>query len=198
MAGDRKAEYIQKYASLWSEIKTQDGLLNSNYGWLVFYNQNGNAMNPFKWAMHSLINDKDSRQALITFNTGQFNIVGTKDYICTQYMHFMIRNNQLICFVGLRSSDSIFGLPNNIPFWKFVQLQALIILKNKYPDLKIGFIKVNIDSSHIYGRHFVLVEKMLKSSPKTFNMKLTTEVPLNGNADFYYIRFDDFIKIKEN
>lgn len=198
MAGNRQSEYIERHAKLWAEIKSKEGFLNSNYGWLVFYNRTGQGLAPYEWALTSLLNDKESRQAVITFNTGRFNIVGTKDYICTQFMHFLIRNDELICFIGLRSSDAIFGLPNNIPFWKFVQLQLLSELKTKYPHLQPGKIVVNIDSAHIYQRHYELVKTMLKKKPKNFHMTLSETVPLDKSAEWYYDNFDKFISINSS
>lgn len=195
MSGDRKADYIEKQAKMWSEIKTQDGMLNSNYGYLVFYREQEPSLNPFQWAEYSLSKDRDSRQAVVTYNGGQVNIPGNKDYLCTQYQHFMIRGASLVCFIGLRSSDAIFGLPNNMPWWSFVQQQLFRKLKPLYQELELGPIIVTIDSAHVYERHFELVEKMLAIEPEVSKINLKHEVPLGKDAEWYYKNFGEFIDI---
>lgn len=102
MTGDRDGKYIEQYAKLWSRIKNPDNSLNSNYGYLVFYNRTEhpsnrlenidnlpgkctpivNTLAPFDWAFQSLKVDKNSRQAVMTYNTGGFNFLGNRDYIC--------------------------------------------------------------------------------------------------------------------
>jgi hypothetical protein len=98
MTGDRLGTQVEPYAKLWTRIKNEDKTLNSNYGHLVFYNTTPHPslspqikaiMTPFQWAHHSLKNDMNSRQAMITYNTGGFNFEGNKDYICTQHQAFL-------------------------------------------------------------------------------------------------------------
>ena len=129
LAGDRSAGRISEHAGLWDKIKNSDGTINSNYGFLVFYNLiphpslNVPMYTPFEWAARSLERDKNTRQGMVTYNTGGFNFEGNKDYICSQHQAFYIRSDSLLCFVALRSSDAIYGLTYNMHWWQLVYLQ---------------------------------------------------------------------------
>ena len=198
MSGDRDQKEISKYAKLWSKIKNVDGTVNSNYGHLVFYNVvvhpslGSVALPPFEWAAKCLEEDWNSRQGVVTYNTGAYNYPGNLDYICSQHQAFYIRNESLLCFVALRSSDSIWGLPYNMVWWQLIYQQMYIRLKKKYPWLRKSGIKVTIYSSHIYEKHFELVRKMLNTFEKVHTFKLEEEIPLGHNHEWYkeHLKFE--------
>lgn len=185
MSGDRTLDKILPYSKFWGNIRNADGTINSNYGDLVFYRQNEHGMTSFVWAYEALKEDKLTRKAIVLYNDRCFFHKDTKDLICNQYQHFLIRDNELICFVALRSSDAIFGLQYNVPFWSFVHQQLLLKLKAFYPDLKLGKIEAFISSSHIYENKFELVEKILASKQQKFFVRWHSIVPLGKSFEFY-------------
>lgn len=208
MSGDREASKIEPYAKLWGKIKNFDGTLNSNYGFLVFYNKTDHpsekdykismgVMTPFSWAARNLEVDEHSRQAVITYNTGGFNFVGNKDYICTQHQAFFIRNKKLHCYIALRSSDAIFGLTYNMPWWQVVTQQLLLRLQLTYPWLELGEMRVKIYSAHIYKQHYELVNKMLTAPIIGYNMRVLKLIPLGQSFEWYYENFEKLIEIKK-
>ena len=200
--GDRNSDYIQNTAKIWKKIVNSDNSLNSNYGYLVYYHKTphpslGDITYPaFAWALYSLLNDKDSRQAIITYNNGGYNYPNDYDYICTQHQAFFIRDNVLKCFIALRSSDSIFGLPYNMMWWSLVHQHMLMDLKEKYPELTLGDIEVDIYSSHIYQPHYELVEKMLAVTPRKHWLELRQPVPLGNPLGFYIAAIPGYLKIE--
>ena len=191
LSGDRQAVHISKYAGLWDKIKNPDGTLNSNYGHLVFYNKTkhpslGNiTRTPFQWALTSLKKDPDSRQGVITYNTGGFNFDGNDDYICTQHQAFLIRDNTLRCFIALRSSDAIFGLTYNMPWWSLVHQQLWHELRVYYPNLMLGSIEVDIYSAHVYAQHYKTVDAMIQHEPELYYLKLEEKIPLHKDMAWY-------------
>lgn len=200
MTGKRcETAQIEKAARLWSEIKNEDGSLNSNYGYLVFYQETEHpsmgrvTMTPFEWARRSLQLDMDSRQAMMTYNNGGYNFMGNRDYICTQHQAFYIRENRLFCYVALRSSDAIWGLAYNMPWWNFVAQQLLLGVRAYYPGIELAPIEVDIYSAHIYARHFPMVEKLLESRPVSVNFTCREIVPLDMEMDFYRESFERFV-----
>jgi thymidylate synthase len=200
LSGDRSPDFIQEKAKLWSKITNPDGSLNSQYGYLVFYHKTPHpsmgdvTMTPFDWALDCLKKDKDSRQAVITFNNGGYNFINNFDYICTQHMSFLIRGNRLRCFIALRSSDSIWGLPYNYIFWSLVHQNLFLHLKKVYPRLVLGNIEIDIYSSHIYAKHYDLVESMLAVKPEVLSMKLLEEIPLGLDLNYYLTFFPTMVK----
>lgn len=150
---------------------------------------------PFEWAVYSLEKDRESRQAVMTYNTGAFNFEGNNDYICTQHQAFFIRKGRLECYIALRSSDAIFGLTYNMPWWSIVHQQLFLRLKEKYPELQLGAIRVTIYSAHIYEQHWSLVRSMLATDIKRYQAVLQRPIPLNHSIEWYVENMASHIKI---
>lgn len=164
-SGSNKVEHIAKHAPFWRQIANEDGTVNSAYGHLLFTERAGHMLNEWSWAVKQLSNDKHTRQALIRFNKPHHNDKLSKDFPCTVYAQFQIRNNRLNFSVSMRSNDAILGLPTDIAFFTTLQMQMLELLQETvYPELSLGRYTHKVDSLHLYERDFEKVEQMLKTS----------------------------------
>lgn len=161
-SGRNDLEFIQNYSKFWNNIANEDGTVNSAYGYLLFKKKTLN-MTSWKWAYNSLVKDINSRQSIIRFNLPEHQYEGNKDFVCTMYGQFFIRENELHLKMHMRSSDIIFGLTYDIPFFTLLQQQMLIHLKPFYPNLKLGKFIFNTGSLHIYKRHYDLAKSMLEN-----------------------------------
>lgn len=163
--GRRDVEYISKYAKFWESIKNSDDTVNSSYGWLLFNNPNEFGFTQYRWALESLAQDKDSRQAVLHFNLPSHQYSGNKDFVCTMYGIFQIRDNRLNFTVSMRSNDVILGLPTDVAFFTILQSQMLSHLRTYagYPELELGTYTHISNSSHIYERHFEIASKMINT-----------------------------------
>ena len=157
----RDVEFISKYAKFWNSIQNEDGTVNSSYGYLLFGKKNRFGGTQYEWALNSLLKDRDSRQAVLHFNLPEHQYETNKDFVCTMYGIFQIRENRLNFTVSMRSNDAIWGLPTDIAFFAILQSQMLSHLKLKYPDLEMGTYTHIANSYHIYEHHFEIVKKML-------------------------------------
>lgn len=168
--GRNDLKFIEKYAGFWRQIANEDGTLNSAYGNLLFTEKNKHGINQWTWAINSLIKDKDTRQALMTFNRPSYSYENNKDFICTLNGIFNIRDNKLNLTINMRSNDVVLGTPTDIAFFCMLLQQAHQLLLKTYPSLKLGSYVHIANSYHIYERHFELVEDMLKHDfiPKSF------------------------------
>jgi len=160
-SGRNDVEFISEYASFWKSIQNADGTANSAYGNLIFNQKNKFGINQYEWAINSLSLDLDSRQAIMHFNVPDHQYDGNKDFVCTMYGIWHIRDNRLNLTIHMRSNDAILGTPTDVAFFSVLQQQALIHLKQKYADLKLGKYVHIVDSYHIYEKNFNLVEEML-------------------------------------
>ena len=169
-SGRNDAEFISRFAKFWQSIKNDDGTVNSAYGNLIFNEDNVHSYNQWKWAYESLYNDKDTRQAIMHFNKPEHQFKDNKDFVCTIYGIFHIRNDELNFTVHMRSNDLILGTPTDIAFFCLLQQQMYRLLKKRYKSLKIGRYTHIVDSLHIYERHFDLVGDMVNSrfDPMTY------------------------------
>jgi thymidylate synthase len=99
-----------------------------------------------RYILQTLINDRYSRQAVLTIWTPNPN--WSKDIPCTISMQFLIRNDKLHGTVTMRSSDAWLGVPYD--FFTFSQLL------NSFAGclgVDVGSLTMNLGSSHLYKEH---------------------------------------------
>lgn len=108
LSGDRKVEDIGKFAKLWIEIADENGEITSNYGNLVLDKVLPDGLTQYDFCLAELQKDKDTRQALIRYNSNEHAYSANKDKPCTISNQFMIRENKLHCIVNMRSNDLFF------------------------------------------------------------------------------------------
>lgn len=154
---DRDVSYINNFSTFWKHI-TNPGTneINSNYGALVFNEQ-------MEWVVENLRNDMNSRQAIMFFNRPDYQFEGNKDFVCTMYANFFIRDNRLNMKLQMRSNDVFYGLTFDAPFFSFLHQSVYLILKDTYPDLELGSYYHFADNMHFYERHFDLAEDIISN-----------------------------------
>ena len=198
LSGERDITNILPYSKFWGNIRNADNTANSNYGDLVFYRKNSHGLTSFQWAVRCLNEDKLTRKAIVLYNDRELFYPNNNDLICNQYQHFLIRDNKLDCYVGLRSSDAIMGLQFNVPWWSLVHQQLYTYVVRAYPKVKLGSIRAFISSSHVYENKWELAEKMLADEGRQYHwLQLQGEMPLGGTFSWYeqfarnYYRLDN-------
>jgi thymidylate synthase len=154
---DSNIDWINNFSSFWKNIADEDGLINSNYGSLLFDEQ-------LLWAFNALKNDPNTRQAISFVNRPVFQYEGNKDFVCTMYLNFWIRDNRLHMKVQMRSNDIFYGLSYDAPFFATIQQQMYHWLKSDLPELQLGTYYHCADNIHYYERHFDLAEKIMTES----------------------------------
>jgi len=152
LTGDPFNRAIMKHAKMWESVQNNDGSFNSNYGQYWFGEQMGLFV-----AFNELVKDSFSRRAVIPMLRASHIGPQVKDTVCTESVGFRIRNGELNMSVHMRSSDQIFGLGTDIPTFAFLQRLLHGMLKSVYPELKLGHMTIVAMSSHIYERHFDMV-----------------------------------------
>ena len=181
---DNNINYINHFSKFWSNI-TNPGTneINSNYGSLVIGEQ-------LEWVIKSLRDDKNTRQAIAFFNRPQFQFEGNKDFVCTMYANFFIRNNKLHMKVQMRSNDVFYGLTFDAPFFAFLQQSVYHCLTDLYPDLKLGNYHHFADNIHFYERHFDLADKIMASTAKNkiYSLKIKKPFICWDNNKIQYTR----------
>lgn len=149
---------IPKTPIIWRQVSDKDGYINSNYGWCIFSKENGEQ---YKHCLRTLRRDKDSRRALMFYSRPsmqwEYNKNGMSDFMCTNHVQFLIRDNKLNYILSQRSCDALYGFKNDIYWAKYVHNKLLGDLKEDYPDLELGDLIHQVGSLHIYDRHFNLV-----------------------------------------
>lgn len=150
---------------IWQGCATPDGKVNSNYGWCVFSEDNGDQ---FTHAANALMNDKNSRRAEIIYTRPSIHVEqcddihAHQDMMCTNYIMFLIRDDTLELHVHMRSNDVWYGLRYDLAWQQYVYYMMYEALKIKcYTDLKEGKIIWIADSLHLYERNLEEVKQYI-------------------------------------
>jgi thymidylate synthase len=121
----------------------------------------------WEWAMEELLGDRDTRRATISINQPYHKWKNKKDYTCTQYIHFFIRDNKLHLGVNMRSNDAVFGFCNDV--WTFCMFQQLMLndLNALGANVELGSYYHQAGSYHVYERHWKMMDKIIANYRKT-------------------------------
>jgi hypothetical protein len=177
----KSAEDFGKASKFWLSLANPDGTVNSAYGHLIWQKRSHGSefekpsreggpesfdrstilRTPWEWCKRSLINDKDTRQAILRFSLPEHQWVGNKDQTCTLHGNFLIRNDELHFSVVMRSNDLTLGLVYDLPWFCSLMDKMIVELKDFYPNLKKGHYTHTVHSIHIYERDEEKVKKML-------------------------------------
>jgi thymidylate synthase len=90
-----------------------------------------------------------------------FNKDGMSDFMCTNSVQYLIRDDTLYSLVNMRSCDAVTGFKNDRAWAVLVRDELLETLKEKYPELKAGPIVWTSGSLHVYERSFNLIKESL-------------------------------------
>jgi len=131
--------------------------INSAYGNLIFNPIKDEQVSQYNWTKQSLLDDMFSRQAVMHFNRPAHQYSENKDFPCTMYTQYLIRENQLNAITYMRSNDLYFGTTFDIPFFVILAqylLEDLKTVDSKFSSInKINYIH-NATSLHIYSDKF--------------------------------------------
>jgi thymidylate synthase len=152
------------HVKIWKECADKNNEINSNYGYLVFGRGN---FNQFDHCLNALIKHNESRQAIIIYNRPSMHYESTsfncKDFVCTMFQQFFIRNHKLECITSMRSNDCIFGTFNDIPWFHYVIKKMQEELYNNNIIVELGKHIFIPNSWHCYERHFDILRKIGES-----------------------------------
>ena len=138
----------------WQYAANKDGMINSNYGYLIWSKDNGNQ---YDKCLAELKANSNSRRAMMIYNRpeiwDEYNLEGMSDFICTNSVAYYIRNGKLHCSVSMRSNDVIYGYKNDYAWQQYVLQQ----LSNDL-DVEPGKMIWQVQNLHVYEKHFDLVK----------------------------------------
>ena len=138
----------------WQYAACDAGFINSNYGYLIYSEENGYQ---YDNVLAELKANPNSRRATMIYNRpeiwSEYNTDGMSDYICTNSVAYYIRNDKLNCCVQMRSNDVVYGYKNDYAWQQYV-LQDLAFDLNLEPGKMIW----QVQNLHVYEKHFDLIK----------------------------------------
>jgi thymidylate synthase len=146
---------------IWQQVASTDGLINSNYGWCIYSEDN---YDQYKNILITLRENPNSRQAVMIYTRPSMHedatISGMSDFMCTNTVQYVLRDNKLITMVNMRSNDVVFGYNNDYAWQKYVRDKLIDDLNYPHIQYDPGPIYWNVGSLHIYERHFSYLKEM--------------------------------------
>jgi len=151
-----------KTPTIWQQVSDDFGKINSNYGWCVWSEENGNQ---FDNVVNELRKNPNSRRAVMIYNRPtmhiDYNENGMNDFMCTYANTFYIRDGRLISHYLMRSNDAVFGYNNDYAWAKYVQKELADEL-----NIEVGDLIWTASNLHIYERHFGFLVDWINSDTK--------------------------------
>lgn len=140
-----------KTPAIWQQVADENGYINSNYGWAIWHEDN---FSQYANVLKELRTNPNSRRAVMIYTRPtmwyDYNFNGMSDFMCTNAVQYMIRDDQLVAVVQMRSNDVVFGYRNDYAWQLHVanQLSDELGLKT-WPK-----IIWHVGNLHVYERHF--------------------------------------------
>lgn len=161
-------------SKFWNQLASEDGHITSNYGHMMLhdklYPQSRSDSTQFgseeghqtaiDRIISTLTKDADSRQAIAHYNQPRHCYPENKDFPCTVYSQFFLRDNVLAMTTYQRSCDIIKGFSYDVPWNCFFMNTVFNRLKETMPNLKLGSFTHVFGSLHLYEKDFDLARRI--------------------------------------
>ena len=142
----------------WQYAASADGMIHSNYGYLIWHKDNGNQ---YDNCLQELKDNPNSRRALMVYQRPEiweeYDLMAMSDFICTNSVAYYIRHGKLDCSVSMRSNDVVYGYKNDYAWQQYV----LLNLANDL-GLEAGKMIWQVQNLHVYEKHFDLVKPVMR------------------------------------
>lgn len=139
--------------AIWKEVSSKYGFINSNYGYLIWSDENHNQ---YDNVLKELQSNPFSRRAEMIYTRPsiwkEYNKDGMSDWICTDSVQYFIRSGKLVAHVRMRSNDLVFGYKGDYAWQRYVQT---ILAQDLGVD--IGDLIWTVGNAHVYERHLHMI-----------------------------------------
>ena len=144
--------------AIWKQVADKNGKINSNYGYLIWSEENGRQ---YEHVLNELKKNPNSRRASMIYNRptmhSDYCKDGMSDFVCTYANNFLIRDDKLVSHYLMRSNCAIFGANNDFAWARYVQQKLAHDL-----DIAVGDLIWTASSLHVYEYHFCHIEKLIE------------------------------------
>lgn len=148
---------------IWKQVADKNGKINSNYGYLIWSEENGRQ---YDHVLNELKKNPNSRRASMIYNRPTMHTDyckdGMSDFVCTYANNFLIRDDKLVSHYLMRSNCAIFGANNDFAWARYVQQKLAHDL-----DIAVGDLIWTASSLHVYEYHFCHIEKLIEEASRT-------------------------------
>jgi thymidylate synthase len=144
LSANPDATEIAKRAPIWLQHMDENNHVRSNYGWQWVRGSQLDYVIDILY--NSLLNNLDTRKAVITFYDGKEINTYAHDTPCTNSIHFQIIDRKLCMTVNMRSNDLWYGFCNDQ--YCFSKIQEMV---SKVLGIEVGWYYHFASNMHIYN-----------------------------------------------
>lgn len=154
LSGSNSLEFLTPYCAEIAKFSDNGETLSGAYG-VPLMEQAGAVL-------QKLVDEPDTRQAIITLWKPNF---GSKDVPCTVCLQFLIRNGRLDLSVYMRSSDIWLGLPYDVFTFSMIGWWITLNLRHIWDSrsLEVGRLNITAGSQHLYEQNKTRVSECLNA-----------------------------------
>ncbi|MFO6465352.1 thymidylate synthase [Jannaschia sp. KMU-145] len=153
LTGGSDVEGVSFYNPRGRVFAKKSAFYEAAFGARLFY-----PFQQFRLVEERLRKDPASRRGLAMIYIPEDTQVDKLDTPCAAYLHFMIRDNRLICICNMRSQSALMVLPYDFHLFTLIQECLAVRL-----ELELGEIIYTSNSFHIYSDEFSHAEDFLSS-----------------------------------
>jgi thymidylate synthase len=161
-------------SKFWNQLAGLDGHITSNYGHMMLFDKiyppyplmddappsDPHWQTAFERVIETLFKDPDSRQAIAHYNQPRHCYPQNKDFPCTVYSQFFLRNGKLNMTTYQRSCDVIKGFSYDVPWSCHFMEMVCEELKKKGAQVELGEFTHVFGSLHLYKKDEELAVKI--------------------------------------
>ncbi len=148
--------------AIWKQVADKNGKINSNYGYLIWSEENGRQ---YDHVLNELKKNPNSRRASMIYNRPTMHTDyckdGMSDFVCTYANNFLIRDGKLVSHYLMRINCAIFSANNDFAWARYVQQKLAQDL-----NIALGDLIWTASSLHVYEYHFCHIEKLIEETTR--------------------------------
>lgn len=164
-------------SKFWNQLAQDDGHITSNYGHMMLFDKIYPQVQPdslfakadvmkqtaIDRVVETLTRDPDSRQAIVHYNQPRHCFPQNKDFPCTVYSQFFVRDGWLDITTYQRSCDIIKGFSYDVP-WSCHLAQMVLdrLLANGLNLNGVASFTHVFGSLHLYHKDLELAERIVR------------------------------------
>lgn len=160
LAGRDDIEWLSRYLPRAREFSDDGSIWRGAYGpRLRKWSGHPTIIDQVKYVARKLIDDPDTRQAVISIWNPAIDCHPGKDIPCNNWLHFYIRDGKLNLNIAQRSSDVVWGF-SGIDAFSWSVLHEMMA---HWTRTQVGDFTYFISSLHVYERHYKKLDAILEA-----------------------------------
>jgi len=153
LAGRNDIVWLQHYLPRAAEFSDDGRTWRGAYGPRL---RNWNGIDQLSEVRQLLLRERLTRRAVMVLFDPDRDFTESKDIPCNNWLHWMVRDDQLHLNVAIRSNDVIWGF-SGVNSYEWSVLQEMMAY---WLGVAVGRVTYFASSFHLYRRHYEMAKKM--------------------------------------